>query len=277
MSGTASSEGGLSRSGNGSYVILGGYAAAPGTAGVAATTSMAVNRVVGRVDAAGSVDTSTRLSSAFSTNNIRSATSSDGTGFWAAGNGTSSSGGVHFVALGSTGAGTQLSSAPTNVRVAHVFADQLYASSGSGAFVNVFAVGTGLPTTAGQTSVSLPGMPTSGASPFSFVLLDRNPAVTGVDTLYVADDGSVATSGGLQKWTFNGTSWTLVTTYTSAGPLRGLAGLLTGPNVTLFASTTESLNRVVRFVDDGSANPAAQVLATAAMNTAFRGVSLSPQ
>src|SRR5690349_7868760 len=60
MSGSASSEGFLALSQNGQYLTLGGYAAAPGVAGIAGTASTAVPRVVGRVDiATGTVDTST--------------------------------------------------------------------------------------------------------------------------------------------------------------------------------------------------------------------------
>ena len=59
-------------------------------------------------------------------------------------------------------------------------------------------------------SVTAQGMPTSGnSSPYGFALWDRNPSVAGVDTLYVADDRTAANGGGIQKWSFNGTSWTL--------------------------------------------------------------------
>src|SRR6185369_11461863 len=48
MSGSASSEGEISLSGDGRWLALAGYAAAPGTAGVASTASTAVNRLVAR-------------------------------------------------------------------------------------------------------------------------------------------------------------------------------------------------------------------------------------
>jgi hypothetical protein len=273
FAGTSTSEGGVSRSADGHYVTLGGYAAAPGTAAIAGTTSAATNRVVGRVDASNVVDTTTLFTSAFSGGNIRSATSNDGTGFWASG----SLSAVQYIPFGTTTA-TQLNTAPTNIRFLHIFNSQLYGTSGSGAFVNVFTVGTGLPTTAGQTATSFAGMPTATASPYSFVLLDRNAAVAGLDTLYVADDRASASGGGIQKWTFNGTTWTLGITLTAGTTgFRGLAGVVTGANVTLIATTTAATaNTVVAFVDDGSAAPAGTVIATAPALTVYRGIAFAP-
>jgi hypothetical protein len=61
--------------------------------------------------------------------------------------------------------------------------------------------------------------------------------------------------------------------------VRGLAGALTPNNdVTLIATTNEfNQNHVVVFVDDGSVNPVGTVIATAPLDTVFRGVALSPQ
>jgi hypothetical protein len=279
-SGTSTSEGALFRSTDGHYVTLAGYAAAPGTASVAATTAAATNRIVGRIDASGTVDTSTRINNGFSGSNVRGAASVDGTAFWVSGTAGSGAAGIFYVPLGAT-AGTQLITTPNNTRVAGIFGGQLYGSAASGTFVNVFTVGSGLPTTSGQTATSLPGMPTAaGPSPYGFVFFDRNPGVPGLDALYVADDRAVASGGGIQKWTFDGTTWTLASTFNSglATGTRGLTGFVTGANVTLVATTAEaSQNKLVVVVDDGSASPAAAVVATAGANTVFRGVALSPQ
>ena len=78
-SGTATSEGLLTLSGDGRYLMLSGYATAPGTSSVAGSSATAVPRTVGRVDAAGNVDTTTALTDFANGNNPRSATSSDGT------------------------------------------------------------------------------------------------------------------------------------------------------------------------------------------------------
>src|SRR5207248_4098989 len=84
-SGSSTAEGGLSRSADTHFVTLGCYGVAPGTAAVSGTTSAAVNRIVARVDTSRAADTSTHLSAAYSGANIRSATSNDGTAFWASG------------------------------------------------------------------------------------------------------------------------------------------------------------------------------------------------
>jgi hypothetical protein len=273
LSGSATSEGALALSGDGHYVTLAGYDAAVGTAGIASTTSSAVNRIAARVDASGNIDTSTRINALISGNNARSAVTSDGTQFWVGG----AANGVVFIPLGTTGGTSIISGSPSNVRVVNLFGGQLYGSSSSGAFVNVYTVGTGAPTTAGQTATSLPGMPTSsGPSPYAFVLLDRNAGVPGLDTLYVADDRAPASGGGIQKWTFNGTTWSLVTTFqpsTSAGA-RGLTAFTTASTVILVATlAVTSGNTLVSLVDDGvNLNPSAAVLATSPANTVFRGV-----
>jgi hypothetical protein len=280
MSGSASSEGQLSLSGDGRYLVIPGYAAAPTTAGVASTTAAAIKRSVARIDAAGNVDTSTMLLTAFNANNVRGATSFDGSGFWVAGAG-GATGGVWFVPLGTTG-GVQVLGTPNNIRWVQVVGTQLYGTSNQTGLANVFTVGTGLPALVGQAAAMFPGMPTNNnPSPFGFVLLDLLPGVgnaTGADTLYVADDRAAPT-GGVQKWTFNGTTWVLAATLNVATTpigFRGLAGSAAGGKVTLIGTTADSTNtRLVVFVDDGASVTSA-VVATAPANVLYRGVALSP-
>src|SRR5262249_60548949 len=94
-SGSATSDGFLNLSTNGQYLLLAGYRAAIGTANVVSTTSAASPRVIGRITVAtGAVDTSTALTDAYSGNNIRSATSDDGTRFWTGGTSSTVGGGA---------------------------------------------------------------------------------------------------------------------------------------------------------------------------------------
>ncbi|MBL8921098.1 MAG: Ig-like domain-containing protein [Myxococcaceae bacterium] len=279
LSGTATSEGALSRSADGRYVTLAGYDAAPGTASVTTSSSATVNRVVGRLDSAGAVDTSTRLNAAFSGGNVRAATSADGTAFWA----TGSTSGAHHVVFGSAGGSTPLNTAsPTNLRAAHVVAGQLYLSAASGSAFGVLSLGVGLPTTGGQTPVLLPGFPsTSGPSPYGFAALDLD-ATAGIDTIYVAQDTAPgANSVHVQKWTLAAGTWSqqafLPALAGSNSGTRGLAAVVTDQGVRVVATTTEtSANRLVTFLDTGTPNPAVTVLATAAANTVFRGVAFAP-
>ena len=212
-SGSASSEGSLSLSGDGRYLIMAGYNAAVGTASVASATG--INRIVARVDAASpaGINTTTVISqaTAFTGNNVRGATSQDGTAFWVSGAGTIATdtppfnGGIWYVGLGgSSPSPVQITmptaTQPNNTRWLHIFGGQLYATASSGSFFSVFPVGTGLPTTAGQTAATPNGLPIATASPFSFVFFDLDPNVAGFDTLYISDDGN-ATFQGIEKWT----------------------------------------------------------------------------
>ena len=276
-SGSAGSEGALSLSADGKYLSLGGYDAAPGTASVVGTASASTNRIVGRVDASGTVDTSTRISDGYSANNIRGAVTNDGTGFWTAGTASGTAGGVRFVPFGNTAPTTTfISPSPTNVRVPNIFNGQLYVSSGSGANIGVNSVGSGLPTTAGQTTSLLPGLPGTG-NPYAYVLLDRDATVAGPDTLYVADQTS---TNGLLKYSFDGTTWTARGNI--AGILTGLTGVVSGGNATLYATSgTGAGNTLVSFTDSAAFNSTISAssfttLATAGTNTVFRGVAFAP-
>ena len=87
-------------------------------------------------------------------------------------------------------------------------------------------------------------------------------------------------AGGIQKWTFDGTTWSLANTLNAglSTGARGLTAFVTGANVTLVATTGEATqNKLVVAVDDGSAAPAVTTIATAAANTMFHGVALAPQ
>ncbi|HEX3695061.1 MAG TPA: esterase-like activity of phytase family protein [Polyangia bacterium] len=284
MSGSASSEGELSLSADGHYLVMAGYAAPIGTSKVASSKASAFKRAVARVDAAGHVDTSTTLATAFDSNNARGATSADGTGFWVAGAG-GSSGGVWFVPFGTSGGTLVLNASLNNVRWLTIAGGQLYGTSNVASSPSVFTIGTGLPTTTGQLAVTLNGIPNNNSnnnlppSVYGMVTLDLVPAGGDgkPDTLYLSDD---STSGGIQKWTNSGTSWSLAGTFNvSPTPVgfRGLAGSAVGNKVTLVASTAEDANgRLVVFVDDGT-TVTNTVIATAGTNTVFRGVALSPK
>ena len=152
----------------------------------------------------------------------------------------------------------------------------LYGSVGSGGQYGVFRV-------TGSTAALLPGFPTSGTPappPFGFVAFDRD-AVAGIDLIYQCDDRSVATGGGVQKWTLAGGTWALAGTLSVGltGGCRAITGFVSGATTTLLVVTAESPSRVVRFLDDGSAptSLAGTALRTAATNTVFRGIALAPR
>jgi len=272
-SGSATSEGWMTRSADGQYLIVPGYDAAVGTAGVAGTSSATFNRVIGRVGADGIADTTTAFN-AFSGTNIRGVASVDGSEFWAVGGIT----GVIRVAFGSSTT-TTVSSGATNLRGVDIFGGQLYVSSQAGAF-RMATVGTGTPNTTGQTNTALPGFPVTGNQPNQFVFADLTAAVAGVDTLYVSDDRTSAGGGGILKYSLVGGTWLL--NGTAAGSIRGLTGSTSGTTVTLYGTTAlSSANAIVSLVDTGGYNAAFSsttlvTVTTAAANTQFRGIAFAP-
>lgn len=277
LSGDSDTEGGLARSVDGHYVTLVGYDAPPGTPMVKQHSTGEVNRVVARIDALLDVDTSTIFTTAFSGDHVRSAVSVDGSRMWVTGASAGNTGGVWTLGFAQVG-GTQLLDDPDKLRRVVIAGGNLFGCSGQNGVGTMFGIGSGLPITGGQTATALPGTNAGVGSPFDFVFLDRNPSVPGLDTMYVADDRDPP-AGGIQKWTFDGTTWTLVATF-SAGLPAGLHGLVVadaGQSVTLVGTTSEpSANHMVVLVDDGSPSPLASVVATTATGTFFHGVTIAP-
>lgn len=271
--GTATSEGLLTRSANGQYLVLTGYARdLGGTGSLSGTAASTVNRTIGRVDVSGNIDTSTALSDYADGNNPRSAVSDDGSTFW----GLGGAGGVRYAALGSS-TSTPLATSPANIRQVNIFNGQLYFSTGSGT-TGIYSVGTGLPTTSGQTATILPGA-TSG-SPYAFYLTHLGSTGTAPDTLYLADDAA-----GIKKYSLISGAWTLNNTVgTGTDSYRGLTGVTSGTTVTLYATRkgggAAGGGELVKLVDatgyNVSITASPTLLATAAANTAFRGVAFAP-
>lgn len=274
-SGTATSEGQLTLSSNGSYLTLTGYDSTAGTSGIASTTSATVPRAALVYGTGGTVLTKVGFGSSFSGNNIRSGYTSDGANIYAVG---ANSGVVYSNGTMST----TISTTVTNLRTVSIQGDQLYTSTGSGSLVRLGAVGTGAPTTSGQTITNLAGFPTTG-SPYQVAFANLNSNVSGYDTVYVADDSG---TGGIQKYSLAGGSWTLNGTITAAS-VRGLT-LSVDSNtgaVSLFGTTGASgaagSSSLYYFQDTTGYNGAlsgasATTLATAATNEAFRGVAFTP-
>ncbi|MBN1612061.1 MAG: metallophosphoesterase, partial [Polyangiaceae bacterium] len=282
LAGSAYVEGALKRSSDGHFVTLAGYAVAPGQTSVAQTASSTIGRVVALVAPDRTIDTSTTLTNgingASGTNgNPRSAVTFDGTALWLVGSGVSNSGGVWHVPFGAS-TGTQVTGNPSSVRTCGIFMYQLYAATNVSPFYGVFTVGSGLPTGEGAAVALLPGFPTSGSSsPVDFAVLDSDPDSDGPETIYLSDDRAKSSGGGIQKWTFDGTTWSLAYTLNSGMTtgVRHLLAIESPTEVTLLAVTTSNPNSIVKVVDTGSASTAT-TLATAATYTAFRGLALAP-
>ncbi|MFY9234034.1 MAG: hypothetical protein WAO58_06180 [Fimbriimonadaceae bacterium] len=254
-SGTATSELQLDLSADQQYLSLAGYDADLGTASIASSSA---TRMISRVAMDGSVDSSTGLGSIYSGNNIRSATTTNGVDFWAAG----AAGGIAYSSLGGGGA-MLISSNITNTRVIHSWNGDLYFTTSSGSTNRGIWKITGLPTsgTVTATQVIATG---SSSSPYDFLFVDAN-------TIYVADDSQNA-SGGIQKWTFDGSVWTRLYVGQQTANI-GMRSLATD-GMSIFAVTAD--NKLVQTTDNGVGFGAFTLIATAGTNTAFRGVEFIP-
>ncbi|NBT90883.1 MAG: hypothetical protein EBT50_08690, partial [Verrucomicrobia bacterium] len=260
-SGTATSDGYLSS--YGALLALPGYNTASGVAGVATSNTKAVNvlgtaaTVLARV-----LFPTSGTPLPFSANNFRSVIPTDTGKFYASGNGGSSSGGIWYY-NGSTF--TQISTTIVNTRNVEIYNGNLYFSTGSGT-TGIYQVGSGLPTTSGQTA----NLVMAVTSPYGFAISPDG------NTAYVADDGTVSgnTGGGIQKWTKSGSTWTRQ--YTFGTQARGLTVDFSGANPVIYATTIEaSNNKIIKITDTGSSATSSDV-ASAGANYVFRGVDFSP-
>jgi autotransporter passenger strand-loop-strand repeat protein len=330
----SSSEGTLELAANGESLTIAGYGvndtvfndASPsvfGTTALAQTTSVeggeftAVPRVIADISYTGAVDTSTEVFNVDNTNNPRSVATVDGTTFFLSGQGVKgdTTQGVFSVQDGSSTA-TPIDTA-TDTRTVEIFDGQLFVStdstqpSGTGTS-NISTFGL-LPT--GETAPSV----LSGISQSITLLAGKTNGINNQDlnesvnlspenyffanatTLYVADGGDPKEGGlgdgGLQKWTFNGSTWVLDYTLsaglnlvadtgtTGTTGLIGLTGTVTNGTVELFATnaTLGDLDQTFLFgITDELATMALPVnesfttLETAAPDTNIRGISFAP-
>ncbi len=282
-SGTSSSEGMMTLSANGQYLLTTGYNAEPGFMEVATSSAATIPRTVARIGSNQLPGISTALTDAFSTANIRSAASVDGSGFVLAG----SDGGIRYAASGATSSSITSTTIAT-ARVVHIYRSQVYFSTRSGTTPGIYLVGSATNTSANQPATSFinTGIVTPNndvvGSPYGFVLLDRDAAVPGIDAAYIADDGGGGSASGIQKWSFDGSTW--IKQGTIGAAYRGLTGTLNADgSVTIYATTPTAAggNQVVTVTDSNPYNAAPSTTAvtsrvTAKPNQALRGVDFAP-
>jgi hypothetical protein len=289
INGTSTTEGFLNLSPDGQYLSFGGYDAIPGTASISTTGAASVNRVVARVTQNGAINTSTAISDGHDAGSIRSACTVDGSAFWTGGAGTG--GGNRYVLLGSTGTSTLVSGTPSNTRGSAIYNSQLFTSSQSGSNIGINIVGTGLPTTTGNTAAILPGTAsnTDLTNPQGFVFADIDGNGS-ADVLYAAD-GNL----GIVKFSNTGGTWTKRGSLPNPAG-RASAGLgiqLSGTDRVLFiclGTSTTPATEIYKFVDNSAAtaNIASSgtdiitacgspiITSPSATTVLFKGVSFAP-
>jgi hypothetical protein len=272
QSGSATSEGFLNRSQDGRYLIVVGYNAASGATGVATGSA---DRVVGRIDSSGAVDSTTRVAG-LSGKNIRSAVSDNGSTIYVAG--SQPTVGIQSIAFGTQPTNGNVITAANTIGLG-IFGSQLYAHGSIG---TLGTVGSGLPTsTAGftaLTAVNGTNATTIGSNASNqYYFLDRDSNIAGVDQCFIADGAS-----GIKKYSYNGTTWSLQGTIT--GTFFGLLVEPNGSGTVIYATTgagATAANTLVKYTDSAAYNAAgsfsaATTLATASTGKAFRGLAFAP-
>lgn len=298
LRGSSTTEGALSFSANGQYLVFGGYRADAGAADP--STSTTIPRVIGRVATSGlAVNTATSITDGYLGNSFRGVASLDGTSFYGSGDSSagSSTGSVRYIStFGGSATSVALSAAGGNTRQVQILANpssgtpNLFVSSGAGTpGRSVFQVGSGLPTSGAQTfNSSFPLAATSQYQNFYFARLGNgatwNPngggaaTDTGFDTIYVSDSNA----GNLAKFSFDGTSWAANNTVPLAS-ITGLTAAASGSTITFFATTSGAGTGTVQTLTDATGfnqNMTAAFTSLGGLasgaNYAFRGIAVVP-
>jgi hypothetical protein len=276
---TRNSDGLITRSQDGRFLVLTGYAAAVDTANVATTTAAAVPRVIARVSTT-AIDTSTALTDAASGGAPRSAATADGSRFWFAG----STGGLRTALPGAT-TSVNLGNTPGAPKQINVVGSceippRVYVSGGGSGGARLGTLGTGLPTMVPAAFTNLPGFPVTGLAQ-AFFFQDQIPVLAGFDILWVANE-----TAGLSKYSLlESGSWQANGAILAAAGYFGLAVRMESTTQATFFLVRRNGLELESFtanttygtmIGDGGA-PVPPPLVVAAANTTFRGVALSPQ
>jgi len=263
VSGSASSEGALTRSADGRLLALGGYhlALTNSTSSLPSSEATAAPRALGVVDPAGAFSLAAVTTNLYGKNNLRSG-ATDGQGnYWAAG----ANSGTCYLGDGPPAA---IQTNVPNTRVIQICGGNLYFSTASGT-PGIWAV-TGDPVTPPATA-QLVLSAGAASSPFGFCFSPN------FRTAYVADD-TLGALGGIQRWDSTAGNWTLSYVFmglTNAGA-RGLTADFSGTHPVIYATTAENAaNRLVSLADTGAA-ATVTTLATAGASQIFRGLAFAP-
>lgn len=256
----------MSRSADGRFLVIAGYNTAVGySAALNTASAAAVPRGIGLIDASGQYTLG--LASTDPTFNAtfwRSAVTDGMNNFWGAARGP----GTYYFGFDQSPALVQANF--SNIRSMASFNGSIYCVSAVNGNSGVMKL-DGMPKDASAPHTIL----FSGTTGFS----DLEVSPSG-NVIYVADDRTVATGGGVQKWEFDGFSWNRTYTLTDAvaNGVRYVTADFSGTNPKVYAVTkepTEDNNRLVVFEDTGVAS-VGTTIAFAGVNQNFRGLRMGP-
>jgi hypothetical protein len=226
----SSSEGTLQLSADGLYLTIGGYSAVPALAYTATATAQSpcaqVPRVAALIDANTNTNTSSVFNDIYNTNNPRGVFTPDDVNLYLSGQGAGvgDEGGLYYTQVGTNT--TSGGAAPTGIfnvdstRDVQAYQGNLYYSadqnSSKGILTGIFEY-TGLPTTSESTNTGTQLTPANNGSGVNYS--PEGFYFANATTLYVADTGDPKAGGtgdgGIQKWVFSGSQWTLLYTLTN--------------------------------------------------------------
>ncbi|HTX22388.1 MAG TPA: hypothetical protein VMD27_11120 [Candidatus Aquilonibacter sp.] len=263
IDGDAASDGGMTRSPDGTLLCFPGYNTNL-TYGSSLANSTTIARGIGKLDVTGNYTLVATSAYAHLGNNIRGAAGDGNTNYWSCGTAAtaSSGGGINYLGLGPTN-----SVYAANLRDVYVFGTNLWYDTGSSTpGYGIWEFTSGTPTTnVGNTATKVINL-SSSDSPYNFSV-NSNATV-----IYYADDGS-----GIHKWTNNGSgTWSLAHIVNSTA-VYGLTVDWSTTPATIYATTGSgaAANSLIEVVDNG-AGSSATTLTTAAANTSFRNVAFAP-
>ena len=285
--GAGFTEGGIGRSADGQYLVLHGYREDAGQPNPENNTAAVVPRVIGRIDQAENIDTTTALTDAWNFANPRSVTSLDGTQFWVSGDAASDgTGSLRYVANLGDSLSVDLKAASTdNLRQVQIVDGQLYVASGAFApGKTIHKVGTGLPTSGSQTYTDT--IPQQNLSQYNaFLTADLDSSIDGFDTIYAIS--SLSNNTALEKWTFDGVDWVMNGQVSwPASPSDsafGITGIVQGSTVTMYVTSTSAgagPSQLQSITDtsgyNATINGSFNFLADAPFDTVFKQITLVP-
>ncbi|MFN0293653.1 hypothetical protein [Pedobacter helvus] len=267
LSGNNQSQGYSSLSGNGQFVTLLGYDSAPGTD---ATALKAANtpKVVALVSKKG-IDT--RTAEAIDIVDTRTAVTTNGKDIWFIGQKE----GVRYIYAGASKSERISPTIPSAGRILNIYDNQLYVSSSNNSGY-ITKVGNGTPLSSTRVSPIVPYVPDLNFLVHGYVFFDTDPSIPGVDLLYVNGDQGV---GYLRKYVNDGGRWKEVGTPATGATFKNaaLTGTIENGKVVLYASNNSKITKITdHAAPSDKLDVKTEVLVSATSNTAFRGLTFTP-
>jgi len=275
---TTSSNGSISRSENGRYILVPGFSTATGGASLGAANTTNILCAVRPIDGSGTINTGITGAANWFTNanDFRGVTSDDLSNYWLTGNTL----GVLTTTNGTTVTpliATTTSSSFLNTRVVSIINGQLYYSTGSTTpSAGIYQIGTGKPIVGNQSAVNI-----NNPVPYGFSISPDGLTMYAVNTNNIVRytySGTYNTSNGL----YAGGSWSTASTGFALTGATGLA--VDWSNYTFSASTSSNgaiiyasnPTNLVRGVDNGTGAISTTTLATLTGFNTFKQIAFSP-